>query len=46
LNHIYTPEIPKTPFEPWKTLNVNPRGLCAKTMHIWTKVSKVLCLSI
>jgi hypothetical protein len=39
LNPIYTPKVPKkSPFEPWKTLSPNPRGLCAKIVHIWTKV--------
>jgi hypothetical protein len=31
---------PKTPFEPWKTLKLKPRGLCAKLVHFWTKVQK------
>jgi hypothetical protein len=26
--------------EPWKTLKPNPRGLCAKLVHFWTKVQK------
>jgi hypothetical protein len=26
--------------EPWKTLNPNPRGLCAKLVHFWAKVQK------
>jgi hypothetical protein len=38
LNYIHTPEIPKTLKGPWKTLNLNPRGLSAKLVHFWTKV--------
>jgi hypothetical protein len=26
--------------EPWKTLNPNPRGLCAKIVYLWAKVQK------
>jgi hypothetical protein len=26
--------------EPWKALNLNPRGLSAKLVHFWTKVQK------
>jgi hypothetical protein len=38
LSCSYTAEIPETLIETLKTLNPNPRGLCAKTVHIWTKV--------
>ena len=38
LHYIHTLEIPKTLKGPSKTLNPNPRGQCAKTVHIWTKV--------
>jgi hypothetical protein len=26
--------------EPWKALNLNPRGLSAKSVHFWAKVQK------
>jgi hypothetical protein len=32
--------------EPWKTLKPNPRDLCAKLVHFWTKVQKPSQISI
>jgi hypothetical protein len=43
LNHIYTPGIPENLIG---TLKLNPRGLCAKLVHFWTKVQKPNQISI
>ena len=37
LSHFYTPGIPETLIG---TLELNPRGLCAKVMNFWAKVQK------
>jgi hypothetical protein len=36
----------KSQLEPWKTLKPNPRDLCAKLVHFWTKVQKPSQISI
>jgi hypothetical protein len=40
LSYIYTPEIPGTLIETLENPKSKPRGLCAKIVHLWTKVRK------
>jgi hypothetical protein len=46
LNHIYTPGIPETLIGTLENPKTNPRGLCAKLVHFWTKVQKPSQISI